>query len=348
MNSLTLSARGPSVWKCNAWLASTVLLGVAVVVSNGCLVGTSHAAEGEAPLVAEAPIIVPDSKGGFDYLQVDEPLRRLLANHTGNNTLDIFDLDSGKLIKHVPTGKAQGVAVDASSGKYFVSVSREHLIVAVDRKTLDKVAELNLPGPADALVLDPKNGCLYVGHDDATDVWAIKTQPLSLAATIAIPEGPEYIIYDPDSDRVFLNIKSNDSLLMIDPASNTIKERWATAPAGKPHGLAFNPKTHRLFCAGANGKLAVMDSNSGKVITAINIASGVDQIAFDLEKKRVYCASSGGSISVVEESADGAVLLGNVKTAPGAKTITFDPKTHAVWIAYADKEHSYVRRLAAR
>src|SRR5262249_55677861 len=157
--------------------------------------------------------------------------------------------------------------------------------------------------------------------------------------------GPEWVLYDPSTDRVFQNIKSNDSLLVIDPASNTIRERWATAPAKSPHGLALNAKTHRLFCAGTNGKLAVMDSMTGNVITSVNIAPGIDQIAFDPELKRVYCASRTGVISVVEETTQGAALLGDVKTGPGAKTITVDPKTHAVWVAYADKEKSYVLRL---
>jgi DNA-binding beta-propeller fold protein YncE len=297
------------------------------------------------PLIADRPIAVPDSKGGFDYLQVDEAQRRLLANHTGNNTLDVFDLDSGKLIKHVPTGKAQGVAVVSEAGKYFVSVSREKVVVVIDRKTLEKSGEVKLAGPADAIVFNPKNHCVYVGHDDATDLWVIDTRTEKIVATIAIPEGPEYVIYDASSDRVFQNIKSNDSLLVIDPAGNTIKERWNTAPARHPHGLALDVQTRRLFCAGQNGKLAVMDSMTGKVITSVDIASGVDQIAFDLEKRRVYCASSSGVVSVVEETANGAVSLGNITTAPGAKTITVDPKTHAVWVAYADKEKSYLRRL---
>ncbi len=299
------------------------------------------------PLIAEQPIVVPDSKGGFDYLQVDEVQRRLLANHTGNNTLDVFDIDTGKLLKHVPTGKAQGVAVDSKAGKYFVSVSREKLVVVINSQTLEKTGEIKLTGPADALVLDPKNDCLYVGHDDATDLWVINTKTEKIVATITIPEGPEFVLYDPTSDKIFQNIKSNDSLLVIDPVSNTVKQIWPTAPAKHPHGLALNTKTHRLFCAGQNGKLAVMDSASGKVITTVDIAPGIDQIAFDQEKQRVYCASSTGVISVVEETADGAKFLGNVKTAPGAKTITVDPKTHAVWIAYADKQHSYVRKLNA-
>ena len=81
--------------------------------------------------------------------------------------------------------------------------------------------------------------------------------------------------------------------------------------------------------------------NCGKSTTAVVGVTGT----FDAQKKRVYCASGSSGLSVVEETADGAVTLGTVKTAPGAHTITVDPKTHAVWIAYADKEAAYIRRL---
>jgi YVTN family beta-propeller protein len=299
----------------------------------------------EAPLVMEPAIVVQDSKGGFDFLEVDEANHRLLANHTGNNTLDVFDAGTGKLIKHIATGKAQGVAIDPVGGKYYVAVSREKKVVIIDSKKLEKTGEVALSGPGDAIVFNPKNGCVYVGHDDGTDLWVIDTKTEKITATITIAEGPEYVLYDAESDRVFQNIKSNDTLLAIDPVSNTIKATWPTAPARHPHGLAYNPKTHHVFCAGANGKLAVMDSKTGKVLSTADIVSSVDQIAFDPGKNRLYCASSSGQVSVLEETADGMKNLGTVKTAPGAKTITFDPKTHAVWIAYADKEAAYVRKL---
>jgi YVTN family beta-propeller protein len=298
-----------------------------------------------APLTLQEPVIVPDSKGGFDYLQVDAPARRLLANHTANNTLDVLDLDSGKLIKHISTGKAQGVAVVTDAGRYYVSVSREKIVVIIDSKTLTKIGEIKLDGPADAIVYDPKNQCLYVCHDDNTDLWVIDTKTDKIVASIKIAEGPEYVVYDSESDRVFQNIKSNDTLLVIDPTSNTIKQTWPTAPARNPHGLAYSAKTKRLYCAGTNGKLAVMDAQTGKVLETVDIAKGVDQIVFDPEKRRVYCGCGSGFVSVLEETEESAKSLGNIKTAPGAKTITFDPKTHAVWVAYADKEHSYVRKL---
>ena len=306
---------------------------------------TLAARAAEAPLVAGEPVVVPDSKGAFDYLQVDDANRRLLANHTGNNSFDVFDVDSGKFLKRIATGKAQGVAIDPEAGKYFVSVSAQKKLVIIDSKKLEKTGEIALGGPGDALVFNPKNHCVYVGHDDATDLWVIDTRTEKIVATVTIAEGPEYVLYDAETDRIFQNIKSNDTLLVIDPASNTVKETWSTSPATRPHGLAFNGKTHRLFCAGQNGKLVVMDSANGKVIATVDIIPGVDQIAFDAGNKRIYCASSSGQISVLEETADGATNIGNVKTAPGAKTIAVDPKTHAVWIAYADKQAAYVRKL---
>ena len=304
-----------------------------------------HAAD---PLVADKPMLVPDSKGGFDFLEVDAAQRRLLASHTGNNSLDVFDLDTGRLIKHVHTGKVQDAAVDAGAGKYYAGVSREQIVAIVDSKTLEKTGEIKLPGPSDAVLFDPKNRCLYVDNDDGTSVFVIDTKTEKITATITIPEAPEYPVYDPASDVIFQNIKSSDQVLLIDPANNTVKEKWPTAPALKPHGLALDSESHRLFIAGNNGKLAVMDSVGGKVIATVDIAAGVDQIVFDPGNKRVYCAAgSGGVISVVQETADGATLLGNVKTEGHAHTLTVDPKTHAVWIAYGEKTGttSYIMKL---
>ena len=304
-----------------------------------------HAAE---PLAADKPILIPGAKGGFDFLEVDMAQRRLLASHAGNGTLDVFDLDTGKLIRLVHTGKAQDAAVDSQAGKYYVGVSREQIVAIVDSKTLEKTGEIRIPGPSDAVVFDPKNRCLYVDNDDGTSVFVIDMKTEKITATVKIPEAPEYAVYDQASDRIFQNIKSSDQVLVIDPASNTVKERWPTAPALKPHGLAFDAASHRLFVAGNNGKLAVLDSENGKVVATVDIAAGVDQIVFDAGNGRVYCAASGGVISVVQETKGGAELLGNVRTGVKAHTLTVDPKTHAVWTAYGDKDASHILRFFAQ
>jgi DNA-binding beta-propeller fold protein YncE len=173
----------------------------------------------------------------------------------------------------------------------------------------------------------------------------VDTQAAKLTATITLPGEPEEVLYDSASDQVFQNIVTANSVAVIDPASNTVKKSWSTESATKPHGMVLDAQTHRLFSAGANGKLAVIDSTNGQSLPALDISEGVDQVAFDAEMKRVYCASRKGVISVIEETAQGPVSLGDVKTAPGARSIAVDAKTHAVWVAYGDKEHSYVLRL---
>ncbi len=309
-------------------------------------VSSLHA--GEALLVADAPIKVPDSSGGFDFLKIDAARNRLLANHTGNNSLDVFDLADGKLLKHIPTGKAQDVAVDGEAGTYLVGVSKEQKVVVVDAEKLEVLREIKLDGPADAITFTPKQHELYVGHDDGKDLWVISPHENKVITTIAIAEAPEVVIYDAASDRIFQNIKSNATVLVIDPMSHQIKETWSTAPATGPHGLAYNPATSHLFCAGANGKLAVLDAKSGKNVGSVDIAKGVDQIVFDSDQQRVYSACGSGKICITQDSASGPKSLGEVDSPRGAKTLAYDAKAHAVWVAYADGSGSYIQRFRVK
>lgn len=302
-----------------------------------------HAAP--AILTAEGPVAVPGTKGGFDFVEVDTVGRRLLANHTRNGTLDVFDLDSGKLLKLCPTGAAQGVAVDENGGKYYVGVSKEKTLITIDAKTLEKTGEVALSGPADDALFNRKNGLVYVCHDDGKDVWVIDPATGKINASIEIGEAPEVLCYDAGADRIYQNIKSTSVVSVIDPATNKVEHDWAVAPATGPHGLALDGNIHRLFVAGANGKLAVLDTTNGKMISDLTLPSGVDQISIDPALKLIYCPSSKGTLSVFRETESGAELAGEIAIAKGCHSIAVDPQTHAVWIVYAEGEHAFVQKL---
>ncbi len=289
---------------------------------------------------------VPDTKGGFDFIEVDSTGRHLLANHTRNGTLDVFDLDSGKLLKLCSTGAAQGVAVDEKGGKYYVGVSKETKLVTIDAKTLEKTGEVTLAGPADDALFNPKNGLVYVCHDDGKDLWVIDPATGKIVASVAIGEAPEVLVYDGAADRIYQNIKTSSVVSVIDPATNKVEHDWTVAPATGPHGLALDGATHRLFVAGANGKLVVLDTTNGKVISDLALPSGVDQIAIDPALKLIYCPSSKqGTLAVYRETGDGVESAGEVTIAKGCHSVAVDPKTHAVWIVYAEGEHAFVQRL---
>ena len=301
-----------------------------------------------APLESADPILVVGTKGKFDYLQVDERLHRLLADHTGNGSLDVIDLPDGRLIKSVPTGAAQGVAIDVDRNCYYVSVSDQKKLVIVDRTTLQVIGGVTLPGSPDSLTFCPKNGMVYVDHDDEQDVWVVDPKAQNIRGTVKVPPAPEYVLYDSISNRIFQNIKSQPITLAIDPADRAIRAAWSTLPAEKPHGLAIDTQTRRLFSAGGNGELVVLDAATGASLGSVAIALGVDQIAFDPANKRIYCASGRGKLSVLEETEKGIESLGDITTPAGAHTLAIDPATHSVWIAFAKEDAAYIAELKVR
>src|SRR5258708_28309351 len=110
------------------------------------------------------------------------------------------------------------------------------------------------------------------------------------------------MVYDEKADRIYLAIKTKDTVAVIDPASNTVTAQWPTAPSLQPHGLAFDAANHRIFAAGGNGKLVVIDTKTGSATGSIDIVPKVDQIAFDGTGELLYCAGAD-NISVVRTSA---------------------------------------------
>ena len=108
--------------------------------------------------------------------------------------------------------------------------------------------------------------------------------------------------------------------------------------AKTPTGLAYDPKTKRLFIGCRNEpKMVVMDAVSGKVITSLPIGRGVDFAAFDPQAKLVFFSCSEGVLNIFrEKSADAYEDAGPVKTQPSARTMAFDPKTKKIFLSAAE------------
>ena len=295
-----------------------------------------------ATVKAAASIEIPASKGKFDFLRVDTKRHRLLAAHENDGTADYIDLSNNKLITRLKLGGAVDHAVDADSKFYYVSVQEDQRVAVVDAATLKEVKSIKVDGPTDAIIFEPKNHMIYVTHDEGDNVWAIDPASAKVVASIKVPGVPEFMLYDPATDRIYLNIKSADTVAVIDPNTNKTVATWPTAPATQPHGMALDSAHHHIFTSGANGKLAVLDTASGKVVTSVNITQKVDQIAFDPQSQLVYCAGPD-KMSMVRVSADSVAEAGDFPTAATAKNVAVDEQTGAVWSTYTDGKSSYAK-----
>src|SRR5579883_2476038 len=308
------------------------------------LIIASRSSVQSAALTPGEPILLEHLRGRFDFLEVDTARRRLLLAHTGNKSLDVFDLETRRLIKSLPTGAAQDSAIDSKHGRYFAAVSAPPQMAIIDAEKLEVTGQVALPGPADLMTFNAANGLAYVCNDESPELWVIDPQAKKIPATITLAgKGMEGVVIGPDAHRLFQAVKDANALVVIDLENNKVLETWPTAPAQSPHGVVLVPQTDFILIAGGNGKLAMMNRTDGKIVASADIAPRVDEITYDPELHIGYCASGQGKISVVSISGDKLTCLGEVPGPSGCHSIVVDPKTHVVWIAYAKGEESFVQ-----
>lgn len=83
--------------------------------------------------------------------------------------------------------------------------------------------------------------------------------------------------------------------------------------------------------------MAVMDADSGKVITTLPIGDHVDATAFDPETKLIFNSNGEGTVTVIrQETPDKYMVVETVKTLPRAKTMALDPRTHRLFLSTAE------------
>jgi DNA-binding beta-propeller fold protein YncE len=305
---------------------------------------TASADPTPAPLLAKPAITVPRAPGSFDYLNVDVDRHYLLAAHAGTKTLDVFKLDTGVLLKQILVGMSRGVVVDVKDRKFFVSTN-DGILAVVDRDNLVLNDKVTLPGPGDALAFDPKNGTVYIDEGGGTHIFTVNARTNKPGPVVTIPEDPEFINYDPATDKIYQNIVSTNSVVVVDPATNSVIATWSTLPATAPHGQAIDSQTGRVFAVGTNGILVALDIKTGALVAQAQVAPRVDQIVFDPGTLRIYCASGTGVVSVVQETTAGLTALGDVVVPEHAHTLTVDPTLHNVWIAYGGTHDDFIMQL---
>jgi DNA-binding beta-propeller fold protein YncE len=289
------------------------------------------------------------TQGKFDFIKIDSANSRLLACHTGNGSLDVIDLITSKLIKSIPTGNAQGVAIDSENKRYFVSVSKPTKMVIVDSTKLDVIGEVALPGPADLVAYHLETNRVFVCNDDKPEMWVIDPMEKRIVSTINFPGGGmEDLGFASQDTFLFQCLKDSSELAKLDLKTEKVAAKWSTSPVDKPHGMAMVPGTDQVLIVGGTGKLGLFDLSTGQILGTADVSPKVDEIAYDPTLHRVYCASGLGTISVVGLDYNRLAALPSLTSALGAHSIAVDSQTHTVWIAFAKNDKAYVQAFTAK
>lgn len=160
----------------------------------------------------------------------------------------------------------------------------------------------------------------------------IDAKTLKVVGTIPLDGKPEFA-QTTGQGRIYVNIEDKNEITEIDPTEMKVLHVWSISPGEEPSGLALDNDTHRLFSVCSNKMMVVVDTETGKVITTLPTGAGTDGCAFDPEIQRAFSSNGEGTMTVVQEiDANTFMVLENVQTQRGARTIALDKTTHHLYL----------------
>ncbi|HKN34830.1 MAG TPA: hypothetical protein VJX16_16440 [Terriglobales bacterium] len=272
-------------------------------------------------------------EGGWDYLTLDNSTRYLYISR--GTHVAVIDVDTGKEVGEIgDTPGVHGIALAPDLGRGFTSNGREGTVSIFDLKTFKTLSKVKVGQNPDAILYDPASQRVFTFNGRSSDSTAIDAAKGTVVGTIKLEGKPEFAVSD-GKGELFVNIEDKNQLDALDSNKLEVKARWPLAPCEGPSGLSLDRANRRLF-SGCEKLMAIVDADSGKIVSSLPICDGVDATAYDDETKMAFASCHDGKLTVIrEESPDKFSVVENATTQEGARTMALDPKTHQVYTVTA-------------
>ena len=292
-----------------------------------------------AAAVAQQPYHVVDhwkigGAGGWDYLLADPSAHVVYLTH--GSRVEVVDTKTGKSVGAITGLKGtHGVALDPDGKVGYISDGGANAVVVFDRKTFATLASIPAGTNPDGMTYEPVTKTIWAFNGRSKNVTVIDTASRTAVATIDLPGKPEFP--QPDGKgHVFDNIEDKNTVVELDARSKTLTASWVLTDCESPSGMAIDPAHHRLFSVCDGGKMAVVDTESGKQTATGSIGAGPDAADYDAKRQLAFSSNGqDGTLSVID-AADGYKTVETLPTQKGARTMTYDDAMDRVYLVTAD------------
>jgi YVTN family beta-propeller protein len=194
---------------------------------------------------------------------------------------------------------------------------------------------------ADGIVFDPTSSHIFVINGDSGTVTVIDPRTDTAVATVTVGSPLEFGVSG-QNGKLYIDGVEKNEIIRIDTRTNLVDAHWPLPGCTSPRGVAIDLDTRRLFASCGNKVLLVVNGDSGAVQATLPIGAGTDGAGFDPKRRRAFSSNGqDGTLSVIQEQDAGTfVALGNIATAPLARTMSIDPATGRIYLVTADIDTS--------
>src|SRR6516225_941134 len=170
-------------------------------------------AEERQPLKRVGTIQLKGASGPLDHLLVDAKHTRLFVANQSNDTLDVVDLKTNKLVKQIPGQKAiHGIAYVPDLDRIFAGTGGG-MCNALDGRDYTLLKSIPVKD-ADNVHYDPRTNHVFVAGEK--DMAVIDAESLKLVTTIKLPAPPEGFRIATGTPRLYVNVGPEFEVVVID------------------------------------------------------------------------------------------------------------------------------------
>ena len=272
----------------------------------------------------------------WDYLTFDPSSHRVFVAH--GDRVTVVDGRDGTIVGQVEgfPGGPHGIAIVTETERGYSDDGKAGTASSFNLATLRQVTTIKAAADADGVLFDPVSKHVFVINGDSGSVTAIDPASDTAITTIATGGGLEFAALD-GSGKLYVDGAEKQEIVRIDTKTNQVDAHWAVPNCTRPHGIAIDPATHRLFSSCVNNVLVVVNTDTGATVASLPIGSRTDAAAFDPKRKLVFSSNGDGTLSVIaEKDPNHFVALPSIPTMLGARTMAIDPDSGRIYLVGAD------------
>jgi DNA-binding beta-propeller fold protein YncE len=270
----------------------------------------------------------------IDHMSITPDGRHLFVAALGNSSVEVVDVQAGSRAGSIGGIKEpQGVFFVPESKKLAVASGGDSNLRVYD-EALKLVGTVDDLEDADNVRYDAQAKLLYVGYGSG-GLAVIDPEKAAQVADIKLDAHPESFRLETNGNRIFVNVPHSSEIEVVDRGTKQVVTKWPLTGAQSNFPMSLDEEHHRLFIGCRKpAKMLVLDDQSGKTIAETDCVGDTDDLFYDAARKRIYISGGAGSITVVQQTdADHYQVVGNIKTASGARTSFFSSDTGELYLA---------------
>jgi YVTN family beta-propeller protein len=304
---------------------------VAAAIAGGSAVAQTAL---QQPLVLERTIPLERTAGRLDHMAIDLGRKRLFVAELGNDTVDIVDLTTDKVVHRISGLKSpQGVGYAPTSDMIVVANAADGTVRLFRGADFGPAGIVRLGDDADNVRIDARTGRAVVGYGSGglALIDPAKGETIGLIPLSAHPEGFQF---DPRNARVFVNVPDAHEIAVVDLAGGKQVATWKVPGLGGNFSIAVDETAGAVAAVFRNPpRLVLFEPDTGTVKANLETCGDADDVFFDAKRLRLYVSCGEGSVDVFRHDAATVLHLARLPTSRGARTSLFVPELDRLFVA---------------